>query len=326
VRERNKCVNYHRILYNLYQMANDVPGEESAIIGYVQGGQIYAPANFSDGLNVSINNSLVSTVNNVSLYHITGATDKSQQQQKQLRKRMRDIVQSHQEKILKFLTIPLPEDHTMKTARALLTKYGRGSGIIYDIHRPPPQFFKDYIADLSGSAMSDIQTFIESLEKSRVADTPLQRQYNMTKGLIDYMKLTGDEFIRLEQKLQSECLQLDSVVEKVAQMASLDLPELEGFAEMMERLIQKHFEKHPIEKLYRDYVSTVEKYLALRDLLTIQRASSSGEPVCCVCMTENVSMGMIPCGHTFCGNCAKWTTTCAICRITIQSRIKLYFS
>jgi len=307
-------------------MANDMPGEESTIIGYVQGGQMYAPANFSDGLNVSINNSLVSTINNVSLYHITGLVTDKFQQQKQLRKKMRDIVQTHQEKILKFLTIPLPENHIMKTARTLLNKYGRGSGIIYDIHRPPPQFFKDYIADLSGSAIPEIQTFIESLEKTRAADTPLQRQYNITKGLIEYMKLTGDEFIRLEQKLQSECIQLDSVVEKVAQLASLDLPELEGFSEMMERLIQKHFEKHPIEKLYTDYVSTVEKYLALRDLLTIQRTSRSGEPVCCICMTENVSMGIVPCGHTFCGNCTKWTMTCAICRITIQSRIKLYFS
>lgn len=307
-------------------MANDVPGEESTIIGYVQGGQIYAPANFSDGLNVSINNSLMSTINNVSLYHITGlVTDKSQQQ-KQIRKKMRDIVQTHQEKILKFLTIPLPENHTMKTARTLLNKYGRGSGIIYDIHRPPPQFFKDYIADLSGSAIPEIQTFIESLEKTRVEDTPLQRQYNITKGLVDYMKLTGDEFIRLEQRLQSECIHLDSVVEKVAQMASLYLPELEGFTEMMEQLIQKHFEKHPIERLYRDYVSTIEKYLTLRDLLTIHRTSSSGEPVCCICMTDNVSMGIVPCGHTFCGNCTKWTATCAICRITIQNRIKLYFS
>ena len=319
-------MNYRRILCNIYQMANDTPGEESAIMGYVQGGQIYAPANFSDGLNVNQNNSLVSTVNNVSLYHITGlALDKSQQQ-KQLRKKMRDIVQSHQEKILKFLTVPLPEDHTMKTARTLLTKYGKGSGIIYDIHRPTPQFFKDYIADISGSAMPEIQSFIESLEKSRATDTPLQRQYNITRGLVDYMKLTGEEFIRLEQALQTECMQLDSIVEKVSQMLSLDLPELEGFSEMMERLIQKHFEKHPIDRLYRDYVSTIEKYLALRDLLTIQRSSSSGEPVCCVCMTDNVSMGMVPCGHTFCGNCTKWTTTCAICRITIQSRIKLYFS
>jgi len=38
-------------------------------------------------------------------------------------------------------------------------------------------------------------------------------------------------------------------------------------------------------------------------------------------------MAIVPCGHTFCGGCAKkQNTNCYICRGQIRERIKLYFT
>lgn len=294
---------------------------------HVQGGMIYAPADFSDaqGNELKIGGSLTSTVSNVSLYHTTEANEKAQQS-KQWKKKIRDIIQNHQERILEFITKPLPTDHPLKIARNLIQKYGRSANITYDIHRPTPQLMKDYVMDLSGQGISEINKFIVSLESAKSAESALQRQASITRGLLDYMRDVGDELIRVDQALQNECNHLDLVTEKVVQLVSIEPPELEGFNTMMESYIQKQFEKHPIEKLYWDYINTMQKYLALRDILTSQRLLSVSEPLCCVCMMESIIIAFAPCGHTFCTNCAKRAISCYVCRGTVQNRVKLYFT
>ena len=295
--------------------------------GYtVQGGLIYAPADFSD---VNVNDmrpmpSLTSTANNISLYHITDANEKAQHA-KQWRKKIREIIQNHQDSIIQFIVKPLPADHSLKVARTLIQKYGRNTNITYDIHRPAPQYIKDFIIDLSGGSLAEINTFIASLEKARSEDQPIQRLMNIVRNLMDHMREIGYEMIRLDSALQNECNHLDIVVEKVNQLLAIEQPDLDGFQTMMENYIQKQFEKHPIEKLYWDYISTVQKYLTLRDILTPQRILGANEPLCCVCMTEVVIIAFSPCGHTFCTNCAKKAVTCYICRATVQNRIKIYY-
>ena len=81
--------------------------------GYqVQGGAIYAAADFTDaqGNDARPIGSIGSTVNNVSLYHITDANEKAQMARAWKRK-IREIMQNHQERIIRFITTPLPTDH-----------------------------------------------------------------------------------------------------------------------------------------------------------------------------------------------------------------------
>ena len=295
--------------------------------GYsIYNGSMYAPADFDiQGADVRPSGSIVSTVNNVSLYHLTEINDKAQQS-KQWRKKIREIMQHHQERLIQFLIKPLDDNHPLKNARTLIQKYGKTNNITYDIYKPVPQFMKDYMVDISGDGIGEINKFIGSLELAKSAETPLQRQITITRGLLDYMRDTGDELIRLDQSLQNECNHLDVVIEKVAQVISIDPPELTGFKEMMELYIQKQFEKHPIEKLYWEYLRTVQKYMVLRDILTSQRLLSVNEPLCCVCMTESIIIAFSPCGHTFCTNCAKKAVTCYVCRAVVTNRVKLYFT
>jgi len=298
--------------------------------GYVPG-TAFASADFPDADGSSPMNSLSSTVASVSLFHLNDITEKNQQA-KIWRKKVREIIQSHQESIIDFLMqTPLPEGHTVKFAHHILTKYGKvlGPGTNpsgFDTSKASLIYLKDFIMENKATGVEELNKYIKSLEDFKASDTPLQRWTHLIKSLIDYMKITGDELINLDQMLQRECRHLDSAAEKLIQVSTLDTLEVEGFHEMVQTYIIKLFEKHPIEKLYWDYMSTVQKYSAIRDLLTSQRVMNSVEPLCCICMTEIVIIAFIPCGHTFCTNCSKKTITCHVCRQHVHNRVKLYFS
>jgi hypothetical protein len=147
---------------------------------------------------------------------------------------------------------------------------------------------------------------------------------------MDYMMSVGDEMIRLDEKLTSECAHLDSVVEKIMAVVNLPQPEGEacnGFRDTMEAYLVAQFEQHKIEKYYWDYLNTLQKYAALKDLLFPQRSNAlnTTEPLCSICLTEAVTIVFAPCGHTFCQNCSKRTISCHMCRQFVTSRIRVYF-
>ena len=160
---------------------------------------------------------------------------------------------------------------------------------------------------------------------TRARDTSINKWTSISRNLLDYMRDVGDELIRIDQKLRNECSLLDSVVEKVHQIIDLPKVELDGFECMMEAYIEKQFEHHPIRDIYWDYIYTLQKYTALRDILIPQRVANTSEPTCSICMTEPVVMAMIPCGHTFCTNCSKRTILCHVCRQTVTNRLRVFF-
>ena len=268
---------------------------------------------------------LSNTVNNVVLYHALDASEKLQQT-KIWRKKIRDILQNHQEKILQFFTKPLPTDHPLKVAHILLTKYGKYVSPNGDLFKNPPQIFKDCIVDVSGVGYQNLNIYLADLEKARLGDPPMIRWMNMTRHMLDYMRDVGDELIRIEQKLQSECALLDMVVEKITALTAIGNPGVDGFEDVMESYIVKQFEKHPIEALYWEYIHTIQKYSGLRDILMPQRTSTQAEPTCCVCMVEAAITAFVPCGHIFCMNCSKKTTMCHVCRQLVSSKMRLFFS
>jgi hypothetical protein len=304
-----------------------VETNELAEQGYVQGGNVYAPADFEDanGADMRPQALLNNVVPQVVLYHISDAAEK-QQQSRIWRRKVKDIIQNHQECILQFFTKPMPNDHPLKVAKSLLQKYGKAPSIVSDTPKPNPQYFKDYLTDASGQGFIEINQYISDLEKNKSAEPPLTKWTSMTRNMLDYMRTIGDELICLDQRLQNECRHLDTVAEKVMQLINLENPEINGFQEMMEAYIQKQFEIHPIESIYWNYIYTIQKYSALRDILMPQRTANVSEPLCCVCMTEVVIIAFTPCGHTFCTNCSKKTYQCHICRQVVKGHLKLYFT
>lgn len=292
--------------------------------GAVQGGTVYASPDFPDvePLDVKPNSSVTTAVSNVILFHVTDAADK-QSQHRTWKRKVREILQNHQEKILNFFVKPLTESHPLKTAHTLLTKYGKIAS--YDTSRTIPQFFREFILESPQNGVTQLNQYLTDLSNSKSSDSPVQKWTNMTRHMLDYLRDTGDELIRLDQRLQIECQRIDSVVEKVSQLISLPNPELEGFSEMMDKYIEKQFETNQLETLYWDYIFTLQKYSILREILIPQRLANQSEPLCCICMTEPVVIALGPCGHTFCTNCSKRTIVCHICRQPVTTRLRVYF-
>lgn len=317
-------------MFNRRMQANIDETELDTIhTGMVQGGAIYASANFpdADGNDTRQFGSLMNTVNHVSLYHMAEGQEK-QALTKTWKRKIRDIMQNHQEQILQFFTKPIPETHPLRSAQMILQRFGKPiNSSTFDYSKSPPTIFKDCIQDVSGRGLSEINKYILDLEKTKIHDSPQGRWISMTKNMLDYMHTVGDELIRLDEQLKAECEVLDSVIEKVAQILLLPQPDVPGFQDMMELYIKKQFETHPIETLYWNYIHTVQKYAVLREILLPQRTSllNSGDPICCICMTESVVIAFVPCGHTFCTNCSKRNVVCHICRQYITSRVRLYF-
>ena len=305
-------------------MQMDVSGVE---MGNLQVSHIFAPADFPDVETVDTRpmNSLSNTVANLVVYHVSDTTDKLHQS-RVWRRKIRDILQNHQERILEFFTKPMPNEHPLRVAHVLLTKYGKlHPALTVDLSKSPPTFLRDCIVDISSNGIKQLNQYMEGLMVSRAAENPVTKWLSITRNLLDYMRDVGDELIRIDQKLRDQCSHLDSVVEKVLQLVSLPNPDLDGFEAMMETYIQKQFQKHPIHEIYWDYIYTLQKYTTLRDILIPQRSSSIPEPICCICMTEPIVMALNPCGHTFCTNCSKRTIVCHLCRQMVTGRLRIFF-
>jgi len=300
--------------------------DQGELGGAVQGGTVYASADFPDAepLDSKPSVSISRAVTNVVLFHVSDAVER-QTQHRTWKKKVREIMQNHQEKILTFFTKPLSDDHPLKSAHTLLTKYGKIS--TQDLTRQGvPQFFKEYIVEAPQTGIKQLNEYLTTLFESRSSDTPVNKWVNVSKHMLDYLRDIGDELIRLDHRLQMECQRVDSIIEKVSQLIALPNPEIEGFQEMMDKYIEKQFETNQLETLYWDFIFTLQKYSALRDILIPQRIANQAEPLCCVCMTDIVSVASTPCGHTFCFNCSKRSIICHICRQHILTRVKIYFS
>lgn len=278
----------------------------------------YAPANFPDvEIDIRPPNTLVNSVSNLAIHHIDSI---EKHQSKSWRRKMRDIIENHQETILEFFMKPMPESHPLKYAHSLLIKYGK----IQPSERSPV-FLKDILVDISSRGLNDLNTYMEGLLETRVKESIVSKWLTVSKHLLDYMRDVGDELIRIDQRLKDQCSHLDSAVELVKKIVDLPGPTLDGFQTMMESFVEKQFEHYPIQNIYWDYIYTLQKYSALRDILMPQRLSNISEPTCCICMTEAIVMAMVPCGHTFCTNCSKKTIVCHICRQVVTSRLRIYF-
>jgi hypothetical protein len=70
--------------------------------------------------------------------------------------------------------------------------------------------------------------------------------------------------------------------------------------------------------------------LILTGINEIVKPEDVPKKMCPVCFDNEVSMALVPCGHTYCRGCADMdrsrTAKCPQCRSTINARIKIFFS
>lgn len=240
------------------------------------------------------------------------------------RKRLREMMIRQNETVLGFLSRPVTEHGTIGPVENILRRYS----FRQDIDTNSVKTFKQLI-DLSGSPLTIIQDEIEAciLSKGSSGLTDIKYQFN---ALIELYKETGEKLMDAENQLKMRIDKMDKVQRRVAIVIELQtndaMPEL---TTALENYLTVSFRDMGIENQYKTVVTLYQKHMYLREAMNIFKIGNTtmSEPMCAICISDSVNTAISPCGHTFCGTCAKrMINECGICRGRIRDRLKLYFT
>lgn len=245
------------------------------------------------------------------------------------KKRMREFLLERNEDILGFLN-NRPSDqynsvpnNSIPRIEAFMRKYGR------------PDFqvgaagtaLRDRLFDLSGSDygvyMAQVEEDLQKHGKSSYNEVMIQVRF-----LIDQYRETGEAILRTNGALRLKLDTLDKVTSKVLTLG--ELPQTASFPSYLETIrqyIQEVSDENKIEKDYVSLLNLYKKFVILRESIQFLRffEASQHEPLCSICFQEQIQFALVPCGHTYCGTCAKrQMMNCCICRGNVREKVKLF--
>lgn len=168
----------------------------------------------------------------------------------------------------------------------------------------------------------------EGLHKLR-GEGKIEDFMKQLRWIFHQYRAIGEEVIRLETNLFQKIEMLDKLHNRIPLVTGLSnneaLPELiEAFTKYTKQI----YNSSQFEDIYKALVEEYKKWNICRQVISASNLlKASTEPQCTICLLEPISYAIVPCGHTFCGNCTKkQNTTCYICRGQIRERMKLYFT
>jgi hypothetical protein len=242
------------------------------------------------------------------------------------RKKLKELVTKHNNEIFGFMAKPDKTPQVIGLAETIFRRYGHDIPMIKG--NSSGSILRDLNLDVSMSEVT--ASFDEELKKYRVAGGGLDDYLRQTKWIFNQYKTIGEEVLRLETILFQKLDLLDKLNSRTPMITSLAnnevLPELiNTFAKYADSV----YNSTDIEETYKELVVAYKKWNICRQIISLHSnfKNESQDPQCAICLTDPVATAIVPCGHTFCGNCIKkQNTTCYICRGTIRERIKLYFT
>jgi hypothetical protein len=279
--------------------------------------------------NISIPGKYKSTVSNVFSKHcaeIKAVSDEAVQPLSHIsKKKLKELISKHNNEIFAFMSKPDKTPHVIGIAETIFRRYGHEIPSIKGNNTH--SILRDLNLDISLDSV--VSEFDENLKKIRT-DNGLDDYMKQTRWIFNQYKNIGEEVLRLETTLFQKIELLDKLNNRLPMITSLQnneaLPELiDSFSKYAEVI----FQNSKFEDNYKELVEAYKKWNICRQIISIQSMlkTDTNEPQCAICLIEPVSMAIVPCGHTFCGNCAKkQNTTCYICRGNIRERTKLYFT
>lgn len=250
------------------------------------------------------------------------------------KKKLKELITKHTNDIFGFMANN--EKTPLILTETIFRKYGRDIPTIKGYNTGST--LKDLNLDIS---MSDItQFFDDELKKNSIDATNTTNVTNatnkkdtfniflrQTEWVFNQYKIIGEEVLRLEHILFQKIEILDKLNSRSQMLTSLSdnevLPEL---INTFSKYAESVYKSTNIEDSYKELVLLYKKWNICRQIIVLS-SNFKNEPQCSICLTEPVITAIVPCGHTFCGNCIKkQNTSCYICRGTIRERIKLYFT
>ena len=236
------------------------------------------------------------------------------------RKRLREMMIRQNETVLGFLTRPAIDHPTVGPVESILRRYS----FRQDIDANSIKTFKQLI-DLSGSDVhADIEACLSAKGPSNSLD--MKRQFN---ALIELYKETGDKLMDAENQLKMRIEKMDKIQKRVSTVIELQTNDATAdLTNALENYLKVTFRDMGIEGQYKILLVLYQKHYALREAMNMFKIGNvASEPMCPVCLSDSVNTAISPCGHTFCGTCAKrMLSECGVCRGRIRDRLKLFFT
>ena len=242
------------------------------------------------------------------------------------KKRIRELVATQNKELFGFLQHPERTPNSQGLAESIFRKYG------YDVpipHRNTALISRELNLDVS---MSEALTAIESSMNKACCNQDMSTiPYLATqlKWIYSQYKQVGEEVLRLEALLAQKTEMLDKLQQRtplLTQLASNESlpPLLDAFHTYMKEV----FQANKFEETYKELAEAYKKWHILREIVAVQQLTvTTTEPLCAVCLTDPVGFAVVPCGHTFCGGCARrMGLSCFLCRGSVREKIRVFFT
>ena len=276
-----------------------------------------SPANFT----LVSDNNYSTAINNAMEKHLNEVKEKMNPAiliQSSWKKKFREFINTKNSKILEFLSSKLKVHPVLGQTEFFFQKFGK-----YNINK---NSLKDIILDNSGD---DISEEIDLLLLSKDFESS-ETYVRQTQYIMEQYKLVADKILDQENLLKMKLALLDSLNQKIVGIQNLSHNEhYEELMTVTKKYIDKAFEENNIETEYNSIIELYRKFYHLRELIKTTRTVelTEKEPLCTICFNQQVQEAIVPCGHTYCGDCLRrHTLTCSVCRGPIKDRIKIYFT
>jgi hypothetical protein len=297
----------------------------------------YAAAAWEDGeaipdfsLDTTVPGKYKSTITNILSKHCaevkTASEDIIQPITSISKKKLRELIAKHNNELFNFMAKQDKTPQVIGLAETIFRRYGHEIPTIKG--NSTGSILRDLNLDVSTSETA--AAFDAELKAIEADSTGLDNYLKKTRWMFNQYKTIGEEVLRLETVLFQKVDLLDKLHSRTPMITSLAtnevLPELiNTFGKYAESV----YKSTKLEDTYKELVEAYKKWNICRQIITLHSnfKNEIHDPQCAICLTDPISAAIVPCGHTFCGNCIKkQNTTCYICRGTIRERIKLYFT
>ena len=255
------------------------------------------------------------------------------------RKRLRELVQRHNNELFKFLERPDTTEGGVARTEGGVARTPNSLGIAESLFRKfgqePPTVTRT-VPPISRELMLDtsMNQVVTELDTTMAKDTnvpgTLQTLTTHMKWAFNQYKMAGEEVMRLEALLNQKTEILDKHHSRLNAMMTLKNNEaLPALLDAFHGYSTEIFKEANFETTYKELAEAYKKWNILRELITFQNVTSPDlkEPLCAICLVDPVSHTVVPCGHTYCTSCVRRiNVSCYLCRGPVRERVKLFFT
>lgn len=267
----------------------------------------------------------INAVHNIQISHMNNIVEHIPDDRnalRSIRKKIRETVNKHSEELLSFMIKPLEDQDPVVQLRRIT------NNLSYANFNPSASWVKhetnDFLDEdrLNSSITHQLGTSFETLS-------------NELKNLHSAYNSTVQTMFNLSDNIENKLNVVETILGSLKTLPNISESNPASLAlySSIHTYVKYEMENNNIENHYKEFMHQYGLFHKYRSLLQLASSSYVGitesqKPpgsICNICMNDNISYALNPCGHTYCTNCAQKTRhTCFICRTQIHHKLKIY--